>query len=111
VAADRPARLLLVVRADLPPAQQAVQAVHAARAFAEAHPEAERAWHANSNTIALLSVPDEAALLVLLDRARVIRGQTALFREPDLDSTVTAIALAPELRALTKGLPRALEGQ
>lgn len=50
-------RLYVVVRADLCPAQQAVQAMHAQRLFAAEHEAVERAWYGTSNTLVLLAVP------------------------------------------------------
>lgn len=52
-------KLYLVVRADLPPAQQAVQAAHALQAFNLLHADLARRWSAESNTLALLAVADE----------------------------------------------------
>ena len=52
-------KLHLVVRGDLPPGQQAVQAVHAMREFVREYPEVDRHWYEKSNTLALLTVPDE----------------------------------------------------
>lgn len=102
-------RLYLVVRADLPPGLQAVQAVHAFREFVEAHPVRERSWYRGSNCVALLSVPDEAALADLLGRAADADLMTAWFREDDLGGSLTAVALEPGARRLCKGLPPALK--
>lgn len=52
-------KLYVVVRDDLPPGLQIAQAIHACRAFHADHPAVETAWHTTSNTIAVLSVPDE----------------------------------------------------
>lgn len=52
-------KLYVIVRGDLAPGPQAVQATHAAIAFQHQHPTTARNWHAMSNTLALLTVPDE----------------------------------------------------
>lgn len=72
------------------------------------YPEHARAWHQESNTLALLSVADERALGVLLQRAIDRDFSVAPFREPDRENELTAIALGPEGRKLTRGLPLAL---
>lgn len=104
-------RLFLVVREDLVPAQQAVQAIHAARAFVAEYPAIEAAWHASSNTLALLAVPDEAALAEVAARARDGGFAVATFHEEDLGGELTAVALEPRARRFTRALPRALGGR
>lgn len=106
-------RLRVIVRADLSPGQQAVQGMHAQVAFAKKHPESERTWHEQSNTLALLSVPNEDALHRLLQMAEDRGIQAAYFREPDIGDQMTAICLeACEETAgrLCRGLPTALKG-
>lgn len=105
-------KLTVVTRADLSPGQQAVQAMHAQRAFADAHPAVEKLWFEQSNTLALLIVPDEQGLCRLLRRAADRGIRTAIFREPDIADQLTAIALepSPEVRRLCRGLSLALKG-
>jgi len=104
-------KLTVITRADLHPGQQAVQAMHAHRAFVAEHPEVELDWFEKSNTLALLSVPDEEALSHFLRRASDRGIRTAIFREPDIGDRLTAIALEPgaEVRRLCRGLPLALK--
>lgn len=102
------AKLYLVTRADLPPGQQAVQACHAMREFVREHPEVDRAWYDNSNHLALLAVANEEALNLLLRRAQRRGVRFSLFREPDRDNELTALALEPEARRLCRDLPLAL---
>lgn len=101
-------KLLLVTRADLSPAQQAVQAIHALRQFVAEHPEVDREWFETSNTIALLEVANEQALGVLMKKARDRDVPVAAFREPDRANELTAIALGPQGKKLTKNLRLAL---
>jgi hypothetical protein len=103
-------RLYVVVRADLPPAQQAVQACHAALALAESGVSTV------PDTLVLLNAPDEPALLDLAARIEAAcalpRGynlQLVVFREPDLGGQATALATDEEpARRLLKSLPLAL---
>ncbi len=101
-------RLHLIVRQDLPPGDQAVQAAHALRQFVEAHPDIDKKWHRESNTLALLAAPDEKALARMLDRAFDLGIRAAAFREPDLGGSLTAIAIEPAGARLCRGLPLAL---
>ncbi len=101
-------KIYLVVRGDLPAGLQAVQAAHALRQFVEEHPETDRAWFEQSNTLALLALPNEATLGVLLVRASRHKVPVSAFREPDRGNELTAIALGPQGKQLTKHLPLAL---
>jgi len=80
-----------VTRADLPPAAQAVQAAHAALAFAVTHPGHAAAWSRAGGFLILLAAPDEAALHDLA--ARAAGCPAAAFREPDLGGALTAVAV------------------
>lgn len=101
-------KLFLITRRDLSPAQQAVQAAHAMRQFAHEHPQLDQEWFETSNTLAFLSVRDEAALGVLHRKALDRDIPVAAFREPDRENELTALALGPSGKKLTKGLPLAL---
>jgi len=101
-------RLYLVVRSDLSPGQQAVQACHALGGFVEEHPEADREWFEESNTLVLLEVPDERSLRDLGWKAKRAGIPFTEFREPDIDNEVTATAIAPAGRRLCRRLPLAM---
>ncbi|RAY13350.1 hypothetical protein DPM19_19945 [Actinomadura craniellae] len=98
----------MVVRADLPPGDQVCQALHAALEFAVAHPGLLRDWHAASNTVVVLAVPDELSLGWLRDDAAAAGLRTAGFHEPDLGGALTAAALEPAAHRLVSHLPLAL---
>ncbi len=49
----------------------------------------------NSNYICLLSVSSEHDLIKLLEKANLYNIKISVFREPDIDNQITAIALAP----------------
>lgn len=100
-------KLYLVTRSDLPAGQQAVQAAHALQAFNVEHPAEARQWHDQSNTLALLAVPNEQSLAQLLRKARW-RGPVSEFREPDRGGELTAIAIGPWGKGITARLPLAL---
>lgn len=102
-------KLYLITREDLPPGAQAAQLVHAMRQWVEDYPEADRAWFENSNTIVLLAASNEAHLGVIVDQARCREYPVACFREPDRDNELTAIALGPDGKSLTRKLPLALQ--
>lgn len=98
----------MVTREDLSPGQQAIQAAHALRQFTAEHPEIDKAWFEKSNTLALLGVKNEAALGVIHKKALCRDIPVAAFREPDRDNELTAIAIGPTGKQLTKNLPLAL---
>lgn len=101
-------KLYVVTRRDLPPGPQAVQSCHAAIQFAAEHAEIWARWYEQSNTLALLSVSDEKALLKLAQKAEMHGLKVSLFREPDLQDAVTAIALEPQAGRLCKHMPLTL---
>jgi peptidyl-tRNA hydrolase len=102
-------KLYLIIRRDLSPAQQAVQAAHAMRAFQHEYPLIEQHWFETSNTLAFLEVEDEAALETLLERARWKNVAVAGFREPDRDNELTALAIGPDGKNLCQKLQLALQ--
>ena len=104
-----PERLYLVTRADLPAGDQAVQAAHALTEFLVEHPEVARDWHDRNNTLAFLVVPDERSLARLLDRAFDRDVRASAFREPDLNGSLTAIAIEPTGSKLVRSCPLALQ--
>jgi len=101
----------VVVRRDLTTAYQAVQGGHALAEFCLEHNNIANSWHKNSNYLAYLSVKDEKEMLFLIEKAHS-RGITiSIFREPDIDNQVTAIALEPsdESKRVCRNLPCALK--
>jgi hypothetical protein len=104
------AKLYVVVDGTLAPGMQLSQSIHAARAFAAAHPALEADWFAASNTVAVLAARGERALLRLAADAAAFDVPCATFDEPDLSGRTTALALAPGPVAarLVRALPLAL---
>jgi hypothetical protein len=87
--------------------------MHALRQFTAEHPEIDKEWFEKSNYLGLLSVPDERALVNLLEQTTVHDIPLSIFREPDIDNEITAIALAPGAKSkkLCSRLPLALKGK
>lgn len=102
-------KVYLVVRADLPPGQQAVQAAHALQELNVHHGELVRGWYARSNTLAFLATKDELSLEKLHTKAQEHGFTCVQFREPDRDKELTALALGPEAARMVRHLPLALK--
>ncbi len=98
----------MVTRADLPPGAQAVQAAHAVIDFACTYPSLTATWHAASNVLVILAVPDELALGWLEQDVRAAGLRVAPFHEPDLGGALTAVAIEPAAARLLRRLPLAL---
>lgn len=88
--------MYVIVRQDLSPSQQAVQACHACLESGKHFP-----WAGNHPHLVLVSVPDEPSLERWLKGARQhgVGTPTSLFkiiefREPDMNNSLTAIAVA-----------------
>lgn len=77
------------------PGYQAVQSTHALRQFTAEHPERDREWFENSNYLGLLSVANEECLHELVTQAELKGIKYSIFREPDIDNQITAVALEP----------------
>ena len=105
-------KLYVITRADLEPGYQAVQSMHALRQFTAEHPEIDKLWFEQSNYLGLLSVTDEKELADLVKQATFHDISFSIFREPDVDNQITAIALAPgpKSKKLCSRLPLALRG-
>jgi peptidyl-tRNA hydrolase len=104
-------KLFLVTRRDLEPGYQAVQTCHAIRQFSADHKEVDCEWFNNSNYLAMLSVENEIELMRLIVSANDKGLKHSVFREPDFDGAITAIALEPHphTAAMCSSLPLALK--
>lgn len=102
----------MVTRADLSAGYQAVQSAHAAIQFNFEHADISRQWFEQSNYLGLLSVNNEFELHQLIERAVAQDIKLSVFREPDVDNEVTAIALEPgaKTKKLCSNLKLALKG-
>ena len=82
----------MLVRRDLPPAQRAVQAIHAALEAARAGLIAADEEHPH---VVLCQVDSIGALLRASDQLKRAALRHQLFHEPDLDCAPTALATEP----------------
>lgn len=86
---------------------QAVQSAHACVQFQYEHPELAKNWFRNSNYLVFLSVENEHELKQFINKANSNNTKISIFREPDFNNEITAIALEPcdWSRRHTSGLP------
>lgn len=80
----------VLIREDLSPEQQTVQAIHAAMAAT-----AEHGGLTPDTRLALLSVKDQSHLLTLAGKLEQSGAQFSLFEEPDHGIGFSALATAP----------------
>jgi hypothetical protein len=72
-----------------------VQSAHAGIQFQHEHPELAKNWFHNSNYLIFLTVSNEEELQTLIDKAITQNIIVSVFREPDINNEITAIALEP----------------
>lgn len=103
--------MYVVTRADLPPGCQGVQGMHAVIQFVFENTDSSKEWFEKSNYLGFLSVPNEQELYSLIQKASERNIKCSVFREPDIDNQITAIALAPgeQTKKLCNRLPLALK--
>lgn len=92
---ERPPALYVITRKDLADLTSP-QVIHAAVGWV-------MEYGAPPESVVVLAVPDEPALWKVLERLNDQRRYA--FNEPDLDDTLTAIAVGPEARKLLSSLP------
>lgn len=73
--------------------------MHALQEFAIQHAQINKLWHKESNYLAFLAAKDEADLFNLAEEATKKGINFSLFREPDIDNQLTAIALEPGIKS------------
>jgi hypothetical protein len=74
---------------------QGVQGMHAAIQFCFENPDHSRQWFEKSNYLGFLSVANEYELHQLIEKAISLDIRFSIFREPDVDNQITAIAIEP----------------
>lgn len=101
----------MITRTDLSEGQQAVQAAHAAIDFCFENPSRAGPWHKDSNYLIFLGVPNEDVLEAYIRKAIEKQIRFTIFREPDLDNSITAVAFEPsqETQKLVRNLPLLLK--
>lgn len=100
-------KLRVVSRRDLSIPYQAVQSAHALTDFQYQHPVEASEWQKKSNYLAFLTVADEAQLIKLIAKAILTGIKHTVFREPDINNEITAVAFEPSeaSRKLTSSCP------
>lgn len=100
-------KLVVITRSDLTPGQKAVQSTHAAINFIFEHPDRAGPWFTNSNYLAQLETQNEYKLLQLVEQCEIKKLKYTVFREPDLNNSITAIAIEPSesTQKLVSNLP------
>lgn len=86
-------KLYVVTRRDLAPGTQAVQGMHALVEFSAYHTEEYFKWFRESNHLCFLSVDSELELDKLCSKLYNAKVKYCGFREPDLNMTLTALAI------------------
>lgn len=91
------------------PGYQIAQTAHSVAAFAFSRTKEFHQWHENSQYIVALTVNNEQELEELLAKAFNNELTPIPFREPDLDDSLTSIALVPHAanKKMLSGLPLA----
>ena len=100
-------KLRVVTRRDSSIGYQAVQAGHAAIQYQHEHTESSLDWDNNSNYLIFLTVDEENHLERLIANAQLKGITVSIFREPDLNNEITAVAFEPcdESRKLLGSTP------
>ncbi len=88
-------KLYIIVRKDISAGDILAQACHCAIEFSLEHHLITKSWHDISNYIVILEIQNEIELINLIQKASDKKINFSLFREPDMDNQITAIALAP----------------
>lgn len=68
--------------------------IHAAIQFGMEYSEIHRDWFEKSNYLCWLSVDTEEDLISLAKKALILGIECSIYKEPDIDNQVAAIALA-----------------
>ncbi len=97
----------MVSRRDLTIGTQALQSGHAAIDFQHQHPVEAKEWQRKSNYLAFLTVANEEELIKLISKAILSGVKHTVFREPDIQNQITAVAFEPSdlARRLTSSCP------
>ena len=95
-------KVTVVTRRDISPGYQVVQSCHALADFAIEHRQIFEAWQKGSNYLACLAAKNEEQLWHLAAKLDHYGIKYTLFKEPDIENELTAIAVEPISDALHK---------
>ena len=106
-------KLYLITREDISAGYQCVQSAHALMQFSMENSELTKQGFERSNYLCSLSVRNEKELQELICKAKEEDIIISIFREPDINNEITAIALSPgeKSKLLTRNLKLALKGK
>jgi len=85
----------LVTHDELSPGYQVAQTAHAIADFLLTQPAASQIWHANSNSLIVLSAQTAEELHHLYQKALSLGFNVTAFREPDILDEITGLAFTP----------------
>lgn len=94
-------RLYVITRRDLKPAYAGVQSGHAVAQYLIEY--GSKNW--KNEYLIYLTVADENELKQLLQRLQTMMAGITVFREPDLENEITAIACVPDKYKMFSKLP------
>lgn len=72
-----------------------MQSTHAAINFIFEHPDRAGPWFYNSNYLVQLEVSNEKQLELLIQNCLIRELKHTVFREPDIENQITAVAIEP----------------
>ena len=100
-------RLYVVTRRDLEPTAQAILSCRALTQFHCDYPRVGRQWIAKRGHLVVLAVPDEVALVVLLQNARQQNIKASPHHAASLRTQLVAVALesSPRAKKLVARIP------
>lgn len=78
--------------------------MHAAQAWQAEHPGAFERWHRESNTVVIVTVPSATVLVDISSRAAAAGATATEFRDDDLPTQLTAVAVGPPTDASAAAL-------
>lgn len=100
---NRKKRIYTITRSDLSIGQKATQSNHASTQYLIDHsPHLKGEW--NNGSIICLELGNENSLKKWLNKLEKYNIKTSIFREPDMDYQITAIAALHEVD-IFKGIP------
>lgn len=99
--------MYVVVRKDLQPIVQSIQAGHAAIQFQHDEPQIAKEWHDKSKHLVYLSAKNENHLMDLIFKSQIKNIKYSVFKEPDINNEITAVAFEPKAYRMLANLPLA----
>ena len=104
-------KMRIVLDRSLSPGSHIAQALHALQEFSVEYPDLIKEWYISNNSVVALNASSEQ-LVELINKCNELGLAYSIFREPDFDYMLTAVALQPcrLSRKLTSNFSLALRG-